>query len=116
MVYTYWSGLGRREVLSLLNALDADLALRTGGISEATQKGKHTTTYAELIPISEMHPNAGFIGDTPGLREFGLVEIEAPTSLIASSNSAKTWVSVGFPTARTIMSLDAISRSWSTRT
>ncbi len=69
------SGVGKS---SLLNALDADLALRTGGISEATQKGKHTTTYAELIPISEMHPNAGFIGDTPGLREFGLVEIEAP--------------------------------------
>lgn len=68
------SGVGKS---SLLNGLNADLGLRTGGISEATQKGKHTTTYAELIAIGDMHPDAGFIGDTPGLREFGLVEIEA---------------------------------------
>lgn len=68
------SGVGKS---SLLNALVPDLGLRTGGISEATQKGKHTTTYAELIPIGDLHPDAGFIGDTPGLREFGLVDIEA---------------------------------------
>ena len=68
------SGVGKS---SLLNALQPDLKLRTGGISEATQKGKHTTTYAELLPIGEARPDGGFIGDTPGLREFGLVGIEA---------------------------------------
>ena len=68
------SGVGKS---SLLNALQPDLELRTGGISEATQKGKHTTTYAELIPIGEPRPDGGFVGDTPGLREFGLVGIEA---------------------------------------
>ena len=69
------SGVGKS---SLLNALQPDLQLRTGGISEATQKGKHTTTYAELIPLGTARPDGGFVGDTPGLREFGLVGIEAP--------------------------------------
>jgi len=68
------SGVGKS---SLLNALRPSRELRTGDISEATQKGKHTTTYAELVPMGELRPDAGFIGDTPGLREFGLVEIEA---------------------------------------
>ncbi len=68
------SGVGKS---SLLNALLPKLDLRTGGISEATQKGRHTTTYAELLPIGELRQKGGFIGDTPGLREFGLVEIEA---------------------------------------
>ena len=68
------SGVGKS---SLLNALRPNLALRTGGISEATQKGKHTTTYAELLPIGDLRLDGGFIGDTPGLREFGLVDIEA---------------------------------------
>ena len=56
---------------SLLNTIVPDSDLKTGAISESTQKGKHTTTYAELIRI----PNGGFIGDTPGLREFGLYSI-----------------------------------------
>ena len=68
------SGVGKS---SLLNSLQPDLQLRTGGISEATQKGKHTTTYAELIPLGSADPDGGFIGDTPGLREFGLVGIDA---------------------------------------
>lgn len=68
------SGVGKS---SLLNALRPNLELRTGGISESTQKGKHTTTYAELVPIGALRIDAGFIGDTPGLREFGLVDIQA---------------------------------------
>lgn len=67
------SGVGKS---SLLNVLLPDLELRTGVISKATQKGKHTTTYAELIPVGEAKPDGGFIGDTPGLREFGLFDIE----------------------------------------
>jgi ribosome biogenesis GTPase / thiamine phosphate phosphatase len=62
------SGVGKS---SLLNTIVPDSDLKTGAISESTQKGKHTTTYAELIRI----PNGGFIGDTPGLREFGLYSI-----------------------------------------
>lgn len=68
------SGVGKS---SLLNALSPHRRLRTGGISEATQKGKHTTTYAELLATGELRPDGGFIGDTPGLREFGLVDVEA---------------------------------------
>jgi len=63
------SGVGKS---SLLNELVPDLKLKTGGISSSTQKGKHTTTYAELIPLD----NGGFLGDTPGLREFGLYLID----------------------------------------
>lgn len=63
------SGVGKS---SLLNKLIPDTALKTGSISESTQKGKHTTTYAELIRL----PQGGFIGDTPGLREFGLYFVE----------------------------------------
>lgn len=64
------SGVGKS---SLLNELVPDLNLKTGAISEATQKGKHTTTFAELIPLKE----GGYLADTPGLREFGLYSVEA---------------------------------------
>lgn len=63
------SGVGKT---SLLNKIIPGLKLKTGAVSERTLKGKHTTTYAELVPI----PGGGFIGDTPGLREFGLYNIE----------------------------------------
>lgn len=63
------SGAGKS---SLLNRLNPELHLRTGEVSDRTRKGKHTTTYAELIPLGE----GTFVGDTPGLREWGLVEIE----------------------------------------
>ena len=64
------SGVGKS---SLLNGLLPDADLKTGAISEATNKGKHTTTYAELLPI----PEGGYVGDTPGLREFGLFSVPA---------------------------------------
>ena len=63
------SGVGKS---TLLNTIIPDSDLKTGEISESTLKGKHTTTYAELIRI----PNGGYIGDTPGLREFGLFAID----------------------------------------
>lgn len=63
------SGVGKS---TLLNTMIPQADLKTGAISQSTQKGKHTTTYAELIPL----PQGGFIGDTPGLREFGLYEID----------------------------------------
>lgn len=64
------SGVGKS---SLLNVIEPDLQIKTGGISQKHQKGMHTTTFAE------MH-DTGFgarIIDTPGVKEFGLVDIDA---------------------------------------
>lgn len=57
------SGVGKS---SLINRLFPGLDLKVGSISEKTNKGAHTTTYARMIPIGE----AGFVIDTPGIREF----------------------------------------------
>lgn len=63
------SGVGKT---SLLNAIDSELSLKVGKISSYSNKGKHTTTYAKLIPITI----GGYIVDTPGIREFGIVNIK----------------------------------------
>jgi ribosome biogenesis GTPase len=52
----------------LLNAVYPGIKLKVGSVSEATGKGRHTTTTAELMPL----PYGGFVVDTPGLKEFGL--------------------------------------------
>ena len=62
------SGAGKS---SLLNAVYPGFKLRVGGLSDATGKGRHTTTRAELMPL----PFGGFVVDTPGLKEFGLWDI-----------------------------------------
>ena len=62
------SGAGKS---SLLNALDPALDIETGAVSEKTQKGKHTTTFAELHPLSF----GGYVVDTPGIREFGILAL-----------------------------------------
>ncbi len=64
------SGVGKS---ALLNAIHPGYRLREGSISEATGKGRHTTTTAQLLPL----PGSGFVVDTPGLREFGLWDLEA---------------------------------------
>ncbi len=61
------SGVGKT---ALLNALQPDLNLREGEISAYHEKGKHTTTFAEMIELKE----GGFVIDTPGIREFGLTD------------------------------------------
>lgn len=63
------SGVGKS---AMINAIDANLNLKVGRISEVHKKGKHTTTFAEMFPLSF----GGYIIDTPGLKEFGLVEFE----------------------------------------
>ena len=63
------SGVGKS---SLLNAMQPGLALRVGSVSEAVQKGRHTTVTAELIPLE----GGGYVADTPGLRELGLWAVE----------------------------------------
>ena len=62
------SGAGKS---SLLNAIAPQMNIKTGGISQSTQKGKHTTTYAQLHEL----PFGGYIADTPGLREFGIFDL-----------------------------------------
>ena len=60
------SGAGKS---ALIRAIDPSLNPRIGAISEAHNKGMHTTTFAEMYEID----GGGFIVDTPGIREFGLV-------------------------------------------
>ena len=63
------SGVGKT---SLLNLIEPDLGLRVSAVSQSTGKGRHTTTHLEMFPFT----TSGAIVDTPGVREFGLWEIE----------------------------------------
>ena len=60
------SGVGKS---ALINTIDPSLNLRIGAISEVHEKGKHTTTFATMFPVGD-----GFIIDTPGIKEFGLIQ------------------------------------------
>ncbi|MDZ4666502.1 MAG: ribosome small subunit-dependent GTPase A [bacterium] len=61
------SGVGKS---TLLNHIEPNLHLKTTAISNYSQKGQHTTTFAEMHPLNF----GGYIVDTPGIREFGLVD------------------------------------------
>ncbi|WP_374948542.1 ribosome small subunit-dependent GTPase A [Mucilaginibacter sp.] len=63
------SGVGKS---SLINRLLPDLDLRTHMISDWSDKGMHTTTFAEMFEL----PQGGDIIDTPGIRELGVIDIE----------------------------------------
>jgi ribosome biogenesis GTPase len=67
-VFAGQSGVGKS---SLLNTIQPDLALQVREVSEATQKGRHTTTTAELIRLNL----GGWVVDTPGIRQFQLWDI-----------------------------------------
>jgi ribosome biogenesis GTPase / thiamine phosphate phosphatase len=62
------SGVGKS---SLLNVVEPGLELRVQTVSGETQKGRHTTTTAELIPLSF----GGYVVDTPGIRQFQLWDV-----------------------------------------
>ena len=63
------SGVGKS---SIINAIQPHLNLKVGQVSFKHLKGKHTTTYAQLLPLDF----GGFIIDTPGIKEFGLVNMD----------------------------------------
>lgn len=63
------SGVGKS---SLIKAIDPALDPRTSEISDKYRQGRHTTTFYEIYPLC----GGGFIIDTPGIRGFGLVDID----------------------------------------
>ena len=62
------SGVGKT---TLLNEIQPALGLRVNQVSQATGKGKHTTTHLEMFPLE----SGGSVVDTPGMREFGLWKV-----------------------------------------
>ena len=68
-VFTGMSGVGKS---ALLTAVQPDLKLVSAQVSSATGKGKHTTTHASLLSLEV----GGFVVDTPGIREFGMFDLE----------------------------------------
>jgi ribosome biogenesis GTPase len=75
-VFIGQSGVGKS---SLLNALEPGLLRRTGEVSEKHNRGKHTTTMAVLLGLSD---GVTWIADTPGFRRLALRGIK-PDSLVA---------------------------------
>ncbi len=62
------SGVGKS---TLIGTIAPDIEIRTGEISESHHKGKHTTTFSTMYPIE-----GGYIIDTPGIKGFGLIDID----------------------------------------
>ncbi len=63
------SGVGKS---TLINAIQPQFQLKTGQISDAHAKGKHTTTFTELFELDF----GGYVIDSPGIKELGLVEMK----------------------------------------
>ena len=63
------SGVGKTTLLKCLNPA---LNLKTEAISDYHKQGKHTTTFPEMHPM----PFGGFVIDTPGIKGFGVVDME----------------------------------------
>ncbi len=63
------SGVGKS---TLVAAVEQGLDIKTGEISQSHNKGKHTTTFSTMYPLAE----GGYIIDTPGIKGFGLIDID----------------------------------------
>lgn len=79
------SGVGKS---SLLNAVEPGLGLKVQAVSEETEKGRHTTTSARLIPLAA----GGHVVDTPGIRQFQLWDV-IPQEAAACFRELRPWVS-----------------------
>ena len=64
------SGVGKS---TLLNKISPDIQQTVGDISDFSEKGKHTTTFAEMFSLN----SKTFVIDTPGVKEWGLVDMNA---------------------------------------
>ncbi len=62
------SGVGKS---TLIGAIDPTIEIRTGEISDSFHKGKHTTTFSTMYRTAD-----GYIIDTPGVKGFGLIDID----------------------------------------
>ena len=63
------SGVGKS---TLIRTIDPTLDIRTGEISESHHKGRHTTTFSTMYPLA----GGGAVIDTPGIKGFGLIDID----------------------------------------
>jgi ribosome biogenesis GTPase len=63
------SGVGKSTIV---NRILPGAGLKTGDISEYHNKGTHTTTFSEMLEL----PFGGYIIDTPGIKGFGLIDME----------------------------------------
>ncbi len=68
-VFSGHSGVGKS---TLINAIEPNLNLKTKEISDYHQTGKHTTTFSEMFDLSF----GGYIIDTPGIKGFGMLDME----------------------------------------
>ena len=80
------SGVGKS---SLLNAVDGQLDLPVSEVSHETQKGRHTTTTAQLLPLSF----GGYVVDTPGIRQFQLWDV-IPEEVASFYRDVRPYVSL----------------------
>ena len=71
VLFSGHSGVGKS---ALLNAISPGLGLKVGHLSDWSLKGKHTTTFAEIHPITNNHSPLTYLVDTPGIKEFGMVD------------------------------------------
>jgi ribosome biogenesis GTPase len=68
-LFSGYSGAGKS---ALITAIEPSLNLKTANLSQMHLQGKHTTTFTEMYELS----GGGFIIDTPGIKEFGLIDFE----------------------------------------
>lgn len=68
VLFSGHSGVGKS---ALIKAVAPEMDIKIGEISSVHNKGKHTTTFAQMYYIESVN---GFIIDTPGIKEFGLIQ------------------------------------------